>query len=246
MTRSQGELAQVIDFEALKASCRSCSLGELCLPRGLDEADLKHLDILLNNHKLLHQGDILFRQGDNSHHIFTVRSGMVKTYTVATDGTEQVLGFHLPGELLGLDGMDNHSHGCTAVALDTTTVCDFPMQDLNDLCMKIPSLQKHLLGLISDEFSKDHSMLLLLAKRSSEQKIATFLHNISTRYKAAGFSDSEFRLIMNRAEIGNYLGLAVETVSRILTKLQMKKIIQVDARLVKILAHDALCDIAKL
>ncbi len=246
MANSSENIAQIIDFNELKAACRSCSLGELCLPRSLDKTDLKRLDNLFEDRKLLHSGEIVFRQGDDSNHIYAVRSGLLKTFTIAKDGTEQVLGFHLPGELVGFDGMDNHSYDCTAIALDTTSICDLQMRELKDLCLKIPSLQNQLLSLISGEFRKDHSMLLLLAKRNSVQKIATFLLDLYSRYKTAGYSGDELRLIMTRAEIANYLGMAVETVSRIFAVLQRKNIICIDGRVIKIINHEELYKITEI
>ena len=238
-------LEQKVDFQSLKASCQNCSLVELCLPRGLANEDLTTLDDVIKKRRLLHKGDILFSQGEKSGCIYAVRSGSVKTYTTAKDGEEQVLGFHLPGELLGLDGLDNKIHSCSGVALDTTTICELPIDDLNVLCVKIPGLQQQLLNLISNEIAKDHTMLLLLARRNAEQKLATFFINLSGRFKARGYSGEEFDLTMSRHDIGNYLGLVDETVSRLFTKFRERKIIDADRRKIKLLDHSQLCSIAE-
>ena len=238
-------LEQKVDFQSLKASCQNCSLVELCLPRGLANEDLTTLDEVIKKRRLLHKGDILFSQGEKSGCIYAVRSGSVKTYTTAKDGEEQVLGFHLPGELLGLDGLDNKIHSCSGVALDTTTICELPIDDLNVLCVKIPGLQQQLLNLISNEIAKDHTMLLLLARRNAEQKLATFFINLSGRFKARGYSGEEFDLTMSRHDIGNYLGLVDETVSRLFTKFRERKIIDADRRKIKLLDHSQLCSIAE-
>lgn len=236
---------QKIDFKSLKASCQNCSLVELCLPRGLDNDDLAQLDDVIQNRRLLHKGDELFSQGENSGCIYAVRSGSVKTFTTAKDGEEQVLGFHLPGELLGLDGLDNKIHSCTGVALDTATICELPISELNVLCVKIPGLQQQLLSLISNEIAKDHTMLLLLARRNAEQKLATFFINLSGRFKARGYSDTDFDLTMSRHDIGNYLGLVDETVSRLFTKFREHKIIDAERRKIKLLNHSLLCKVAE-
>lgn len=236
---------QKIDFKSLKASCQNCSLVELCLPRGLGNDDLTQLDDVIQNRRLLHKGDELFSQGENSGCIYAVRSGSVKTFTTAKDGEEQVLGFHLPGELLGLDGLDNKIHSCSGVALDTATICELPISELNVLCVKIPGLQQQLLSLISNEIAKDHTMLLLLARRNAEQKLATFFINLSGRFKARGYSGTDFDLTMSRHDIGNYLGLVDETVSRLFTKFREKKIIDAERRKIKLLNHSLLCQVAE-
>jgi len=189
---------QKINFKSLKASCKNCSLVELCLPRGLNSNDLNALDDMIQQRRLVQKTEKIFNQGEKSSCIYAVRSGSVKTFTTDKNGEEQILGFHLPGEILGLDGMDNQIHSCSAVSLDTSTICELPVDDLNVLCVKIPGLQQQLLSLISNEISKDHTMLMLLARRNAEQKLATFFINLSGRFKARGYSADEFDLTMKR------------------------------------------------
>ena len=239
------DVEQKVNFKSLKASCKNCSLVELCLPRGLDSDDLHTLDDVIKQRKLLRKGELIFSQGEESGCIFAVRSGSVKTFTTAKNGEEQILGFHLPGELLGLDGIDNRIHSCSSVALDTATICELPVTDLNVLCVKMPGLQQQLLNLISNEITKDHTMLLLLARRNAEQKLATFLINLSTRFKVRGYSADEFDLTMSRYDIGNYLGLADETVSRLISKFRENKIIQAERKRITILDHKLLNDVAE-
>ena len=129
---------QKINFKSLKASCKDCSLVELCLPRGLNHKDLHSLDDVIKQRRLLQKNERIFNQGEKSGCIYAVRSGSVKTFTTAKNGEEQVLGFHLPGEILGLDGLDNHIHSCSGMALDTATICELPIDELNVLCVKIP------------------------------------------------------------------------------------------------------------
>lgn len=236
---------QKINFKSLKASCKNCSLVELCLPRGLNNSDLITLDEVIQQRRLVRKGETIFRQGEKSGCVFAVRSGSVKTFTTAKNGEEQILGFHLPGELLGLDGLDNQIHSCSGVSLDTTTICELPIDDLNVLCVKIPGLQQQLLSLISNEITKDHTMLMLLARRNAEQKLATFLINLSGRFKARGYSADEFDLTMSRYDIGNYLGLADETVSRLISKFREHKVITANRKQITIINHDLLCGIAE-
>lgn len=238
-------LEQKVNFKSLKASCKNCSLVELCLPRGLDSDDLHSLDDVIKQRTLLQKNEVIFSQGEESGCIFAVRSGSVKTFTTAKNGEEQILGFHLPGELLGLDGIDNRIHSCSGVALDTATICELPVKDLNVLCVKIPGLQQQLLNLISNEITKDHTMLLLLARRNAEQKLATFFANLSSRFKARGYSADEFDLTMSRYDIGNYLGLADETVSRLISKFRDQKLIEAERKKITILDHDLLDQVAE-
>lgn len=234
-----------VSFRALSDSCKTCSLAELCLPRGLKPDELQELDDVIKDRKLIHTGDLLFKEGSENRHIFAVRSGSVKTFTLTSDGEEQVLGFHLPGEIVGLDGLDRSQHNCNAQALETSSICELPLNDLEGICLRIPSLHKQLLKLISREISQDHKMLLLLAKKNSEQRIATFLLSLSGRFKSRGLSSESFNLSMSRQDIANYLGLAVETVSRILTRLSDDKVIQVTRKSILIVNHDRLLEIAE-
>ena len=236
---------QKINFKSLKASCKNCSLVELCLPRGLNNTDLHTLDDVIQQRRIAQKNETIFCQGEKSGCIYAVRSGSVKTFTTAKNGEEQILGFHLPGEILGLDGLDNQIHSCSGVALDTSTICELPIGELNALCVKIPGLQQQLLSLISDEITKDHTMLLLLARRNAEQKLATFLINLSGRFKARGYSADEFELTMSRYDIGNYLGLADETVSRLLTKFKEHNILEAERKKISILDHSLLCNVAE-
>ena len=236
---------QKINFKSLKASCKNCSLVELCLPRGLDNSDLSTLDDVIQQRRLVQKNENIFSQGEKSGCIYAVRSGSVKTYTTAKNGEDQILGFHLPGEILGLDGMDNHIHSCSGTALATSTICELPICDLNVLCVKIPGLQQQLLSLISNEITKDHTMLMLLARRNAEQKLATFFINLSDRFKERGYSANEFDLTMSRYDIGNYLGLADETVSRLISKFKENNIINAVRKKITIIDHEKLCEIAE-
>ena len=233
-----------VSFRALSDSCKTCSLAELCLPRGLQTEELQSLDDLIKARRVIHTGDVLFTEGSENHSIYAVRSGSVKTFVVTGNGEEQVLGFHMPGEIVGLAGLDQSIHNCSSKALETSSICELPLDDLETICMQIPSLQKQLLKLISREISQDHKMLLLLAKKNSDQRVATFLLSLSGRFKLRGLSSDSFILSMSRQDIANYLGLAVETVSRILTKFGEDDVLDVTRRSIQIVDHDRLLEIA--
>lgn len=234
-----------VSFRALSESCKTCSLAELCLPRGLQNEELQRLDDVIKTRRVIHTGDVLFKQGSNNRSIYAVRSGSVKTFTILESGEEQILGFHLPGEIVGLAGLDQSIHNCSSTALETSSICELPLEELEAICLQIPSLQKQLLKLISREISQDHKMLLLLAKKNSDQRVATFLLSLSGRFKLRGLASDSFILSMSRQDIANYLGLAVETISRILTKFSDDGVVAVTRRSIEITNHDRLLEIAE-
>lgn len=219
----------------IRNTCKSCSLAKLCLPRTLNHEDLERLDEVIQTRKTLQKNDVLFEQGQQAKYLYAVRSGAVRSFTTAKNGDEQTLGFHLPGELLGLDGMDNQIHSCSAVALDTSVVCELRVSELHNLCLRIEGLQRQLISLLSDEICKDQNMLLVMARCNAEQKLASFFMNLSSRLQQRGQSASEFKLSMTRCQIANYLGLTDETVSRIITKFRQHRLITADRKSIKIL-----------
>lgn len=221
---------KVISFETLKVACRNCSLGMLCLPVGLVPEDVEQLDGIVKRSRPLHRGDHLFRNGDRFRSLFVVKTGSVKTFTPGEDGGEQVLGFHLPGEIIGLDAIEREQHSCSAKVLETSAICEIPFARLEDLSSSIPSLQHQMYRLLSKEIGQDTEMLLLLGKKNAEERLATFLLSLSNRFKKRGLSATDFYLSMSRHEIGNYLGLAVETVSRLFTRFQEEKLLRVERK----------------
>ena len=174
---------------------------------GLDPIDVDRLDEIVKRNRPLHRGDYLFREGDKFQCLYIVKTGSVKTYAPSEDGGEQVLGFHLPGELIGLDAIEKSRHHCSARVLETSAVCEVPFHQLEDLSTTIPSLQHQMYRLLSREISQDENMLTLLGKKNAEERLAAFLLSLSERFKRRGFSPSDFHLSMSRHEIGNYLGL---------------------------------------
>ncbi len=212
-------MAETIKVRALpQAHCKDCSLAPLCLPLSLTVEDMDSLDEIVKRGRPLKKGEFLFRQGDPFGSVFAVRSGALKTFSITDAGEEQITGFHLPSELVGLSGMDTETYPVSAQALETTSVCEIPFERLDELSEQLPQLRRQLMRLMSREIRDDQQMMLLLSKKTADERIATFLVNLSARFRARGFSAQQFRLAMSRNEIGNYLGLAVETVSRVFTR----------------------------
>jgi CRP/FNR family transcriptional regulator len=234
---------QLVTFDRLKVSCGQCNLNELCFPHGMNPEDMSKLDSVVEQRKPLHKNDHLYREGDASHAMYAVRSGSIKTLVESPNGDEQIVGFHLPGELLGLDGFMDGSHTCTAIALETTSVCAMPLPKLEGLCTTLPGLQHQMQRIMGKEVTEEHLMLLMLGKMSAEEKIATFLLSISRRMEERHWKATEFVLSMPRQDIANYLGLAVETVSRLFAQYQEAGIIKVDRRRISILQLQRLKEI---
>ncbi|PAU65564.1 transcriptional regulator FNR [Pseudomonas sp. PIC25] len=227
-----------------QANCHDCSLAALCLPLSLNMEDIESLDEIVKRGRPLKKGEFLFRQGDNFGSIFAVRSGALKTFSVTDGGEEQITGFHLPSELVGLSGMDSDLCPVSAQALETTSVCEIPFERLDELSVRLPQLRRQLMRVMSREIRDDQQMMLLLSKKTADERIATFLVNLSARFRARGFSANQFRLAMSRNEIGNYLGLAVETVSRVFTRFQQNGLIAAEGKEVHILNSIELCSLA--
>lgn len=214
----------------LQTHCKDCSLVNLCLPLSLKVEDIDQLDDIVKRGRPLKKGDHLFRQGEPFQSVYAIRSGAIKTYVVTDSGEEQITGFHLPSEVVGMAGIDSDTHAVSAVALETTSVCEIPYERLDDLAMELPQLRRQLMNLMSCEIREDQQMMLLLSKKTADERIATFLVNISGRYRLRGFSAHHFRLPMSRSELGNYLGLAVETVSRVFTRFQDQGLIEANGK----------------
>ncbi len=231
---------KVIDLKGLKVACQECSLRDLCLPVGMSVQDIDRLDHIIRRKRPLHRGDYLYRSGDSLHALYAVRSGSVKSFSISEEGEEQVLGFHLPGELVGLDAIHDSIHHCSTVALETTSVCEIPFEALEDLAQEIPGLQHQLFRLMSRELQNDEHFMMVLGKKTSEEKLSNFLVSLSQRFSSRGFSGTEFMLSMSRNDIANYLGLAVETISRLFTRFQNNGLIEVDRKFITIRDLDGL------
>lgn len=223
-----------------KVSCNDCNLSAVCLPLAVSDLQLDELDQIIHRGRPLKRGEHLYRAADQFHCVYAVRSGAIKTYTVSQDGEEQVTGFYLPGEILGMDGISTAHHVSSAKALESTTLCEIPFSRLEELSARIPSLQHHFFSLMSKEIQADRELHLLLSKKTAEDRVAALLLSISARHRARGLSDTQFRLPMSRYDIANYLGLAVETVSRVFTRFQQHGWLSVVGRDIRILDRSVL------
>ena len=230
------EAANVINITSIKAACKDCSLHELCLPLGLGESDMAALDSAIKRRRTLKKGEMLYRFGDPLKSLYAVRAGALKTTGLMEDGRIQVTGFHLPGELLGIDAINSDQHPCSAEALETAEVCEIPYPALEDLALKIPGLQHQLLRIMSREIVRDEEMLMMLGRMTAEEKLASCLMSFSRRLTGPGNGAADFKLSMSRQDLGDYLGLALETVSRLLSRFQEDGLITVHGR--HILLHD--------
>lgn len=224
-----------IDLARLRRSCAQCSLQQLCLPAGIDADELVRLDEIVRRRRTLARGERLFRIGDPLASVFVARDGAFKTVSISEDGEEQVIGFHLAGELIGLDALGEGAHRCEAVALETANVCDVPLDELSAVAAQLPSLQQQLLRVIGHSLNRDHDHMEMLVRRQANERIALFLHGLGERYRQIGQSPSALRLPMSREDVARYLGLALETVSRGFTRLQEDGVIAVHGRRVEIL-----------
>lgn len=210
--------------------CSTCSLSSLCLPVSLNMTEMDRLDDIIDKSRPLKKGEHLFHQGEPFSSVYAIRAGTIKTYTLTNEGEEQITGFYFPGEMVGMSGFDSEQYPVSAKILETTTVCEIPFERLDELSGQMPELRRQILRTLSKEIRDDQQMMLLLSKKNAEQRVATFLVKLSTRFKARGYSAAHFRLSMSRNEIGNYLGLAVETVSRIFTRFQKMELVRVDGK----------------
>lgn len=209
-------------------------MAELCLPYGLHRNDVEQLTTLVKSQKLLKTNDYLFAQGSDCQHLYAVKSGSFRSFILNADGLEQTIGFYFPGEIMGLDALQNGQFNCSTIALETGSVCEVPISQLNELCSKIPGLQMQMLRILGKEIASDHEKILLLGHRTARERVVTFLLMLSRRYGALGFSATTFNLSMSRQDMANFLGLTIETVSRQLTELNKQGIIAVKQRSVQI------------
>lgn len=226
--------------------CQDCSISQLCIPVSLNSEEMGKLDDIIERKKPLHKGDFLFEAGQPLRSIYAVRSGSFKSYTLTESGEEQITGFHLAGDIVGFDGISTMSHRSYAQAMETAMVCEIPFTTLDDLSGKLPKLRHQVMRMMSNEINYDQEMLLMLNKKTAEERLAAFLANLSTRFGDRGFSKKEFRLTMTRGEIGNYLGLTVETISRLLSRFQKAEIIKVEGKFITILSADELFKVASI
>nr|WP_019448190.1 helix-turn-helix domain-containing protein [Cupriavidus sp. BIS7] len=222
------------------AQCSTCMLRNLCMASNLNHADVARLDNAVRNWRLVKQGQLLYSAGDLFQNVYALRSGSFKTVVAHQCGREYVSGFFLPGETLGLDGIATESHTCDAIALEDSTVCVIPFHLLEALCREIKSLQQHVHKIMSAEIVREIGQMVLLGNLSAEQRVASFLLNISDRLERRGYSPRDFTLRMTREDIGSHLGITLETVSRTLSRFQQEGIIRVNGKQIELLDREAL------
>jgi CRP/FNR family transcriptional regulator len=229
-----------INVNSVKVACSNCNLQELCMPMGLTHSELTRLDDMVSARKKIKRGAALFRNGERFTSLFAVRTGFFKTLVSADDGRDQVTGFQMAGEVLGMDGIVNDVHTCDAIALEDAEVCVMPFDKIESFSQEIQGLQRHVHKIMSREIVREHGIMLLLGSSRAEVRLAAFLLNLAERLRTRGFSQSELLLRMTREEIGSYLGLKLETVSRTFSKFVEQGIIEAKQRHIRILRLEEL------
>lgn len=229
-----------MDIQSIKVACSGCNLRELCLPMGLNPEEMSKLDNVISTRRRIKRGTALFNVGDKFTSLYAVRSGFFKTCVTSADGRDQVTGFQMTGEIIGMDGIVSDRHSCDAIALEDAEVCVMPFDQVEELSREFTTLQHHVHKIMSREIVRDHSVMLLLGSMRAEERLAAFLLNLVQRLHARGFSQSELILRMTREEIGSYLGMKLETVSRTFSKFVDDGVIEVKQRYVHIKNTDAL------
>jgi len=227
-------------------NCQDCRLGKICLPVSLQSDDIVRLEEIVKRGKVLQKNELLYRSQDTFRSVYVIRSGYIKTYCNTERGDEQITGFYYPGEIIGLDGIGKNFYVNNAKALDTTAVCELPFDSFQQLSAQLPSLQSHFFQLMSQEITADQQLIAMLAQKTAEQKVATFLVITSARNVRRHLSGLHFDLPMSRTDIGNFLGLTIETVSRILTKLNKDGVVAIKNKDVQINDINHLREIANI
>lgn len=215
-------------------------MSQICLPLGVNKNEINKLEALVDTSSTKQRGDTIFRQGEPFKKVYAVKSGSLKSVRIDDFGNQHILGFHLPGELVGLDGIYPDQYSCDTVSLDSAVLCEMNYEKLTELCTTLPALQKQLLRLLSRDIFESHISNANNAEQTAKQKIANFLHNLSARYELRGYSASQFNLSMSRQDIANHLGLTAETVSRMLKILKQEQVIELNGRHVKIVDREKL------
>jgi len=224
-----------INVSALRSSCSTCSMHQLCLPMGLGESDMHRLDQIIGRRRKVAKDHSLYRMEDPFTNLYAIRLGHFKTYQVSASGEQQITGFQMAGELLGMDAISTDRHHCDAVALEDSEVCDIPFTRLEELFGTIPTLLHHFHRMMSQEITREQHVMLLLGTMRAEQRFAAFLVNLSSRYAARGYASRVFQLRMSREEIGNYLGLTIESISRLISRFKKQGLLRVSNREIEML-----------
>lgn len=227
------------------AACADCRFGDVCLPEGISETGMQEFRSQVISHRRLKFGQALYRAGEPFQAVYLVRAGFLKTVVVLEDGREQVTGLYMPGDMLGMDGIAMGAHASEAIALADSDICVVPYDRLEAMSDGERPLRRHLHRMLSHEIVREQRMMLMLGTMSAEERVAAFLLNLSQRFSARGFSASEFVLRMTREEIGSLLGMKLETVSRIFSRLQKDALIEIDGKHVRIVDLDGLRELTR-
>lgn len=228
----------------LTVTCQRCSLRGICEPADLPAAEQARLDAIIERRRPYSRGEHLYRAGEPFRSVFCVKSGSIKTYATTDKGEEQVTGFHLPGELIGLEGISTGHNTTDAVALETSSVCEIPYERLQEISNDVPMLLHQIIQLTSQEILHGQTLTMLISKKSAEERLAALLLSLSDRFANRGFSPTDFYLSMSRHDIGNFLGMAVETVSRVFTRFDNEGLISVRRKHIKLLDLPRLRELA--
>lgn len=246
MECSPGPAAPVsLELARLRRSCCTCAMADICLPLAVDGREVTGLDVVAQQRRGLDRGEAAYRAGDAMSALYVVREGAFKSVAIDDGGGQQVLGFHLPGEVFGLDGIGSDRHACEAVALQPSRLCALPYAGVAEVAAGLPRLQHQLLRVLGEAGDRDRAHIAVMARRQAVERVALFLRDLSRRYQRAGEDGGVFRLPMSREDIGSYLGLALETVSRGFSRLHDDRIIDVYGRRVRILDDAALEAVAQ-
>lgn len=229
-----------MNHQSIKVACSNCNLRELCLPVGLSSDEVERLDQVVSSRRKIKKGEALYHSGEAFTSLYAIRTGFFKTCLTTDDGREQITGFQMAGEIMGLDGISTERHNCDALALEDAEVCVMPFGMVEELSREITGLQRHVHKIMSREIVRENSIMMLLGHMRAEERLAAFLLNLLQRQQARGFSSTEMVLRMSREEIGVYLGLKLETVSRTFSKFVDDGLIEVKQRHIKVIHLEGL------
>ena len=229
-----------VKLSNFKIACKQCALRELCLPLGLDNSEIDELDNIFKKRRFVKKREYLYRMGEPMKSLYAIRSGSLKTAGLMEDGRVQVVGFHLPGELVGFDAISDDRYNCDAISLEDTELCEIPYDKLEDVARHIPGLQHQLMRMMSRVLVQEESQLMMLGKMNADERLASYLLSISRRQRRLGCPEDTFRLTMSRQDIADYIGLALETVSRLFSRFQEDGMISVQGREIKLLDQERL------
>lgn len=237
--------ARIVPIRRKESVCLECAFRDRCLARTEEDCATGARDGMAVTQRVLHRGDHLFRTAESFKNVYTVRSGAIKTYVILESGEEQVIGFHTPGDVVGLDAIESGRYVCNAIVLDTSCVCPLPFEQLCRMSMRSAVLQERLVHTLSRRIVDHEGLLLILGQKNADQRMAAFLLHLSARQRRLGLSAGDIHLPMSRADIASYLALAVETVSRVLTRLQEGGYLEVERNLVRIVDRERLALLAE-